>query len=234
MPYKKRYVRRGRRRRINYPKGKKLVVGHGPTMLDRIASGVGSAARLATAIAPMIASINTESKYFDTNQGATPLLGTLQVLPLSNIAQGTTDTTRIGNSILAKNISIKYQITPNYTGLLYNPIRMLLIVDKMQNGSTPAMADIFETTTTYLSPLNKDYSDRFVVLKDKLIMTNQNGNQAVHGKFFKKLDFHIRYKGISGGVSDQAPNALYLLWWYAAAINGPTCNIYSRLNFTDN
>lgn len=230
----RRYRRRRYGRKPRYSKTKQLVTGHGPTLLEKIASGAGSVARLATAVAPIIAAVNTEAKYFDVGASLAPLSGTIQVQNLSNMANGTSDSQRIGNSILAKNIAIKYQIIGNYTSLAYNPIRMMLIADKMQNGTAPTAAEIFETTSTYLSPLNKDQSDRFVVLKDQFIDVNQTSRTSAAGKFFKKLDFHIRYKGSGAGTSDQGPNTLYLIVWTSVSVNAPTVNVYSRLNFTDN
>ena len=106
---------------------KRTVQGQGETMVEKIASGAGQVAKLASAVLPAIMAINTEHKYYDQTAAVTAYTpGTNdQILYLSNaIAQGTTDITRIGNSILAKDLQLRMALSfistlgsPNVVGV---------------------------------------------------------------------------------------------------------------------
>lgn len=249
MPYKRNFKKRtyrGRGRKPYVNRTKKLVTGQGPTWLETVASGVGSVASLARAVAPAIAAINTEHKYFDVSGGLSPTLASPSIQPLCLVAQGLTDKTRIGNSMLAKSIQVRIrlvlqnEISGTY-GSPYSSIRVMLIVDKLQGGTAPTIAQIMENTSNNISMANKNYTDRFTVIKDKMCNFSPNWGtgsttptQAVCDfKFFKPLDFHIRYLGTDATAASAGPNQLYLICWPAHSV-GCSFTFYTRLNFTDN
>lgn len=245
MPYARRKF--SKRRPVRYSSTKKLVTGQGPTLLEKIASGAGSVAKLAMAVAPVVAAINTEHKYFDLTasvQSHSP--GTSdQIINLTQgIIQGVTDSDRIGNSILAKDLQIRLAHnfqntigTPNVMGL---HCRMMLVCWKENiqlNG--PTAAKIFESPGNLYSPVNKDYSDQFVVMKDKFFTLNSGISvSAVTGfqtmKLFKKLNWHLRYQ--AGTAFDGTVNHIFLILRSSAAgaTNALNTTYYSRLNYTDN
>jgi len=244
MPYTKRtyYKKRYKPRKKFVSKAKKLVTGHGPTMLERIASGVGSVASLAKAVVPVIAAINTEAKYLDRTVSSTASFAAPNLINLSAMAQGTTEITRIGNSILSKNISVTIQLVPDMATRSYHCYRILLFVDKQQAGTPPNTTELFaNSATTLFSQKNKNYTDRFVFLKDKFITIDANidptadalnANRVI--KIFKKTDFHIRYIGTDATNASQGNNSLYLLIWPQDPTTGQGFSMTSRLNFTDN
>lgn len=215
---------------------KKLVTGQTqPTMLEKIASGVGGVAQVANAVLPMIKAINTEHKYFDAFASAQNISSTPSMYTLINPAQGTTESTRIGNSILLKDINIRLSISPNYTSADLNFVRYIIFVDKMQAGTLPTAAQLLTTQTSIDSPFNKNYTDRFVILKDKRLVIAKYGDQAqVFQKIYKKLDFHQRYLGTDGTQSSQGPNSIYMCVLGTLGSNFPLLTIYSRTNYTDN
>lgn len=246
MPYKKTY-RRSYPKRSARPyrqeKTKTMVTGKPPTLVEKIASGVGSVATLARAVAPAIAAINTELKYVDgvvTNNPSVP--GTNDTIQLlSSIVQGTDDNQRIGNSILAKDITVKliadYIADATTFSVWY---RFTLLVWKANaNSNTPNISKIFEQPNVIHSAFNKDYTDQMVILKDKIIPFNLQvvltGNQsagAIFLKIYKKLNFHMRWLNATTGVTE---NHVYLVSRFSEAVgNQATVAIYSRLNFTDN
>lgn len=247
MPYKRNYRRKRVMKRKPYVnKTKKLVTGHGPTWLESLASGAGQVASLARAVAPAIAAINTEAKYLDTSGGLAPTLAAPSIVNLSLMAQGLTDKTRIGNSLLAKSIQVRIRLvlTNEISGVYgspYSSIRVMLIVDKLQGGTPPTIAQIMESTSSNISMANKNYTDRFTIVKDKMCNFSPNWGtgsttptQAVCDfKFFKPLDFHIRYLGTGSANADAGPNQLYLICWPHHSI-GCSFTYYTRLNFTDN
>lgn len=243
MVYKKKYVRR--RKPVRYSKTKKMVTGHGPTLLDKIASGAGSVARLATAVAPVIAAINTEHKYFDKTASVVSYSpGTNdQLINLTNgPGQGLTDQNRIGNSILAKHLQLRLAHsftsvvgTPNVSGV---HCRMLLICWKGDASvDIPTIAKIFEQPNNLYSPVNKDNSDGFVVMKDKFFSLNNSSGLAGPAAFtamklFKPLDWHIRWD-----ETGPTQNHIYLVLRCSgtgASSGSLNTTYYSRLDFTDN
>lgn len=245
MVYKRqKRVYRGRRRKVqNYSKAKKMVTGHGPTLLDRIASGVGSVAKLATAVAPAIAAINTEHKYYDISYSVnanTPGTNDQIVDLTQGITQGTTDVTRIGNSILAQDIYVKGYVGFTASTTTHSSFSRMTIFCWKENIqlNAPTAAKLFETPADIFSPINKDYSDQFVVIKDKLIPHNAQISAAtVQGvvpiKFYKKLNWHIRYNAT--GTTAGTQNHIFICFRGAAAVaNTSVFSIHSRLNFTDN
>lgn len=235
-----------KKRIVRYSRTKKMVTGHGPTLLEQIASGAGSVAKLATAVAPAIAAINTEHKYYDQSQAVTAHSpGTSdQIINLTQgIVQNLTDSGRIGNSILARDIQIRlahnFNATtgaPNVNGI---HCRMMLICWKDNKIPNPPNASkIFEAPSNLYSPVNKDYSDQFVVIKDKFFSLNgtlQSGVSAFTTmKLFKKLNWHMRWEDASATGGTQNHVYLILRSSSAGATNALQTTYYSRLNYTDN
>lgn len=235
MKYSKRtFKRRPRRRGPKATTAKKLVEGHGMTRIEKLAWGVGAVGALARAVLPYVKSNNAEAKFYDVTFTASPLLAAPTINNISNMAQGLTESTRIGNSIKVKDLVLRYQIAPNYTGFAYENIRLMIIVDKMQDGVAPTAAEIFQNTGFYNSPLNKNFTDRFALLKDQYIDLLQQGSNQLAGKIYVKLDYHIRYLGTGSAVADQGPGTLYVITTNRENANAPAINCYSRLNYFDN
>lgn len=243
MPRRNTYRARPRRR-VRYSKTKKMVTGHGPTMLERIAAGAGGAARVARAIAPVVAAINTEHKYFDTQSSATffnPGTGDQLVPITTGIAQGLTDVLRIGDSILAQNIAIKIDLLWLASTTVHQSHTRVTLICWKENLqiNAPTIAKVFSQPAIFLSAFNKDYTDQFVVLKDKVISNTASISAATNQcarylKIFKKLNFHMRF--IDGTSSGASVNHLYLIFRNtgATSANQGSYDMFTRLNFTDN
>lgn len=245
MVYKKKSY--PRRRRINYAPAKKMVTGHGPTLLEKIASGAGSVAKLASAVVPVIAAINTEMKYYDqTALVASYTPGTNDsIISLTDaIAAGVADNQRIGNSFLAKSLQVR--LAHNFTPAVGPPAihglhcRMMLVCWK-DNASQNIIsaAKLFEAPTNLYSPVNKDYSDSFVVLKDKYFSLNAPVSSAYPQSFtsmklFKNINWHMRFS--SSSASSGTTNHIFLILRSSStgSTNALNTTYYSRLNFTDN
>lgn len=244
MPYyqksSRRYKRNYRRKRTYVRRTKKLVTGQGPTMLEKIASYAGPVATLAKAIVPVVAAINTEAKYKDTSAASTTATITSPYITcFTSMAQGLTDVTRIGNSILMKDFAMNIRVLLNNAAITSDKVvRVVVFTDKMQNGSTATLTELFQDTTSVLSKFNKNYTDRFVIMHDEIIGLHPNFSGAlprVDFKYFNKLDFHARYIGTDSAVASLGPNNIYIVFWPETTVSGDVnVGYYSRLNFTDN
>lgn len=226
---------------------KQLVTGdRQPTMVEQIANGAGQVAKLASAVMPIIAAVNTESKYYDQSANVsanTPGTNDNLIALTTAITNGTSDTTRIGNSILGRDLQVR--LAMNFTSTIGAPnvigahCRMLLICWK-DNASqnTPTIAKIFEQPNNLYSPVNKDLSDSFVVMKDKFFALNNSSGVAGSAgfttmKIYKKLNWHLRYADSTTNSPTQ--NHIYLILRCGnTSGNSLTTSYYSRLNFTDN
>lgn len=243
MPYNKRaFGKSGKKTYKRFNRIKKMVTGDGPTLVEKIASGVGGVAHLAKAVLPAIAAINTEAKYLDTSftgnayqVTVTPLLQCLT----NNMAQGTGENERIGNSILAQDIYFRAQVSwlPSST-IQIGTSRFILFCWKDNAGqNAPSVTKILESADIN-SPINKDYSDQFVILKDKIFAHNaQTATVCLQSQFnlkvYKKLNFHMRWTGASTG---NTQNHIYVLFigGGGSSANASSLTCHSRLNFTDN
>lgn len=243
MAYKKQYKKRNFKK-TNYKKTKQMVQGQGPTLLEKIASGAGTVATLARAVAPVISMINTELKFYDQSNsasayavGGTPYLSCLT----NNISPGTSENNRIGNSILGKNLYFRAQIGwLNSATISYGASRLIIFAWK-ENAqvNAPTAAKILWTPGDINSAINKDYSDQFVIIKDKTFIHNANlvtvsQQDAKYVKLYKPLDFHMRFTGSAGAT--QTTNHIYMLFLGggASSANASYINLYSRFNYTDN
>lgn len=238
------YGKKGYKKYKKYNRIKKMVTGEGPTMVEKIAAGVGGVATLAKAVMPAIAAINTEHKYADYNfTGNAYGVNTSPVLQcLTNvIAQGTNDNERIGNSILAKDIYFRCQIGWLPSASIQVGISRFILFAWKDNASAnaPSANKVLNDPSNINSPINKDYSDQFVVLKDKTIAHNAYTTSVVmqsysHMKVYKTLNYHMRWTASSATSITQ--NHVYILFLGAGATaaNQSTITCYSRLNFTDN
>lgn len=238
MPYKKTYQKKTfakKRRPSQVQKTKQLVTGRGPTMLETMARGASSVASLARAVMPIIAAINTEQKFVDNQLSQTITTASSFVMCPNPIIQGVDENQRIGNSLLAKDLTYRMSILPNFTSLTTVNIRFILVCDKQQSGSTPTAALLFQNASDLMhTPFNRDYTDRFVIMRDKYMTFTKLSNEAAYEKNYKKLDFHIRYLTPTTLASSLGNNSLFFFIFTDASSTGPVCTISSRLNFTDN
>lgn len=226
-------------------KAKALVTGErNKTYLEQVASGAGAVARLARSIAPVVAAINTEHKYFDTAASATffnPGTGDQIVALTTGIAQGLTDITRIGDSILAKDIAIKINLLWLASTTVHQSHTRVTLICWKENIqiNAPTAAKIFSQPAIFLSAFNKDYTDQFVVMDDQVFCnqaqisaaTNQAPNYL---KLYHKLDWHMRF--IDATANGASTNHLYLVFRNtgATSANQGACDFFARLNYTDN
>lgn len=228
----------------------KKMVGEQPSIVDTIASGVGKVAELARVVAPVVGMINTEKKYYDETAAITSY-GTstnYSLVTLSHpIVEGTGDSERIGNSILAQDIQLRLAITMPISPAATPPVfgcfhRFILFVRKENaSASTWTISNILEDPTNIFSPINKDYGSQMVVLKDKFLnLESPNAGKTTgesttifrYFKIYKPLGFHIRYNDAGSGTD----NHIFLLTMSTStgSANAVNTTYYSRINFTDN
>lgn len=171
----------------------------------------------------------SERKYKDVTQAATTVTTTASVTNMVPMAAGTSSTTAIGNQFQVKSWLWRASITPNATAGV-NYLRVILVRDKQSSGAAPAIADILESSTNYMSPLADKYSDRFKILFDKLYTVDTDANGAQVDKIYRKFNFKVVYDSASNLAYT---NGLYLIQISDQATNGPSVAWYSRVRYID-
>lgn len=227
-----------------YKNAKGFIKGVG-----QVANIAGKALSLATTIASVI---NAEHKHVDTisNHGVNNATPTITCL--TNMAQGTTDQTRTGNSILAKHMYIKGVIIRNASAgaTVYEQVRTMLILDTNDENDTAPTIDLllqnYSTAYCGISMHNKNYTDRFKVLYDKTttLSVYQPIKKWKYYKIFKVKTYqgqggksviravHMTYNGVNS--TDLSKNHIYLVEISNVDTNTPTQVSHVRFGYVDN
>lgn len=177
------------------------------------------------------------------------------VTRICTVARGTGQDERNGNAVVVRTIAMNsvYQnpaTTWNATNLASSLCRQLVFVDKNMDGSTPAVADVLQVTTNsvtlFNSPVTSVNKDRFVFLSDQYVkMEQQVFKNAVpvdvvvgdinYVKLYKKMNTQQTY---SSDLANSGMNGnIYMLWLMLGNdltnTSGVTCNVVTKLRFTD-
>lgn len=173
--------------------------------------------------------VNVENHLYTKQINHTPSV-TLGVTVLNDIPQGLDTDERSGNSILPKYFSGRAFCVQNPTAAS-TIVRITIIQDLHNQGVAPTDSEIFQNADVN-SPLNVDNTDRFWILYDRTITLSQNGQTVKTLKWFKRLNFHMKYYGPVNTDYDQ--NACFILTRSNEATNTPVVDITNRLSFYDN
>lgn len=185
-----------------------------------------------------------ETKSFPQDQtiagGGAVNSGTGSFAVLSIMAQGTTNVTRVGDSIMPKALRVSYYMTPASTvGGSDTNGRVIIFADKDHNGLNPVLADILSITTASNS-CNAGYNPdnvptRFTILSDHSfpLMNYASvagvGNPSIFTRHIKRLPGKVNYVGATAGK-----NTIFALAVSSqAAGNSPKYGFASQLLYKD-
>lgn len=183
-----------------------------------------NAMRLALRLKDMV---NTEYKYVDITDTASATYSGY-FATLNNIAQGVTDSTRIGDSCKLQNLTLRGSITRNGTD---GHVRIMVIWDKQAKAS--AASSILENTGSAYATLSpKKYDNRFQtkVLKDFRVHVTTD-SPIKEFNMVIPINQHTQYDAATNTIDT---GALRLLIISDMASSQPLTAYYSRLTYTDN
>lgn len=178
---------------------------------------------------------------------------------LARVQQGAGIPNRIGNKIALKSLRIRGNIQPTGTqGAPQQQGRFMIVYDRQVNGAYPAVNNILSDITpsnvvapgTYLSSINPNFYDRFIVLCDKLFIVGPitagggelNGPTGAQGfvidEFIKLKGLEVQYGSstLNSPIADLNTGALYMITW-GDITNGAESSYMDmtcRLRFYDN
>jgi len=161
--------------------------------------------------------------FVDSNVATTAIgagLGFSVPLLLNGLQLGTGGSNRIGRSILMKTIYI-------WAAQAGTQSRHIILYDKQANGAAPAIADVFQVTTTARSPLNYSYLDRFALIYDQWLPLV--GDTYTVDNFDIELETYFN-SGNAGTVADISSGALYYM---LGGVPGGVSTPYIRIEYEE-
>ena len=186
MPIQQRTFRRAPRRRYKKQYGMSVggsIKGYG------LAISANAKANYA------LSQLNTEEKVIDVSGSAGGAPGGSMSL-LNGLVQGTSNTTRIGDSVRFKNISMRVAYQGHSTEDIW--YRYMIVRDRAPNGSTASVTNVLSSASVQ-SHRNLDYTKRFTVLSDRVLYLPAGGNSVDGGFTQLYLDLEKITKGNKKG-----------------------------------
>lgn len=159
------------------------------------------------------------------------------ITPLSALSQGDNISNRIGDSVLAKYINLRYAWIGD-TSTAQSIARVIVFQDTMSLGTIPAPGDVLNlsglTTEAPLALLNLTYAvqGRFKILYDKTMTLCNTGSNVQATDEIIPINDHIKYTSTAG--TDEGRNMVYLLYISNRNTQDPALNLFSRLAYYDN
>jgi hypothetical protein len=182
--------------------------------------------------------INIETKFLDTNVPSYTVSTTGSMTPISEIAQGLTSTTRVGDSLRIQHIEVRGRVQVN-TSATNSLVRVMLVRDLDGYGTAPTVADVLEVNASVGAPLSPEKfakRERFSILFDELICVQSaisTGTAMIPFTFMTTHQGHILYLGSTAAPASDGKGSVYLLAVSDEATDLPTVAFISRILFTD-
>ncbi len=183
-----------------------------------------------------------ENKFVDTQVAFGAISSVGQIVNLSVIAQGTTESTRIGRKCAINAIMVRihaYIVSAANLNNGSDVMRIMIIQDKQVNGAEFGVLDVLETAN-FQSFRNLANVQRFNILKDWKIVLNASGGvgdgttnhtvkSMVDQNCYIKRNITIEYSGPNGSITETKSNGLFILFITAHGFTAVTYR--SRLRF---
>ncbi len=189
-----------------------------------------------------------ETKFHDVDLDDAVVAGTGTIVPTVNIiAQGVTESERIGRKCTISQINWRYQCTLPVRDAQMTPggfdvVRVIMFLDRQANKATALVTDVLESVNwqSFNNLVNKN---RFLILHDKEVELNYEGmasdgagvvSQAAYalsGSFYKKVNIPIEFNAAAGAMTEITSNNIGVLLISSKGVAGFNSKI--RLRFTD-
>lgn len=188
---------------------------------------------------------NPELKFhdIDVDDAVIATGGTIQNTGSINlIAQGTTESTRIGRNCVVKQISWRYRVSLPLGTAEANTsdtVRLILYQDLQANGAAATVANILEDAD-FQSYNNLANSKRFKILMDRVHVISapvaggngtaiETGLGQLSGSFYKKCNIVLEFDSTAGAITEIKSNNLGVLFISSGGLAGVDSKV--RLRF---
>lgn len=227
MPYATHRVGKGKRQR-----GTRGTQQKGDSLSAYGRDAWSLAKRTAAGLNEIRKLINVEEKYVDYNFTSNPTqTGTVDYV--SAIVQGLDVNQRVGDSIKLQGIELNYGITASGADAF---VRVLLVRDMENAGSTPTVANILEvnaTAKTVFSAKNFLNRNRFSVLYDETTALTALSDTRCSYTVTIPIEKHVKYRGTTAAGGSAAEGSIYWLAITDLTTLQPSIPVYMRMMFTD-
>lgn len=218
MAYKKNYNSKQYRRRYRR-KPRYTTMGSAAYLAKKALAGVRAIRGI----------VNSEKKYIDTGI-VNSVNSSGAVLALTAIAQGDTNTTRNGNSILCKSVQLRGHVAFDVSTTRNISYRLFLVHDTQQvSDSSPTYSDIFSGGSQPV--LNLNHVGRFTILKSWSFAPSEQ-TQFLIDEWINLGNHHVRYNGTAN--TDIQKGGLYLVHVSNLTATLPNLVAQARVPFYDN
>ncbi len=191
--------------------------------------------------------VGGEMKFHDLAVDDTAIAtgGTIASLSLNLIAQGTTESERIGRKCTIRSVNIRFEVrlpTQTAGASASDVARIIVYQDKQANGATAAVLDILKTAD-YQSFNQLSNKSRFRTLMDRTYdvnslagggdgTTEDYGQTIISDTLFKKVNIPIEFNGATGAITEVKSNNIGILTISRTGNAAFASNV--RLRFSDN
>jgi hypothetical protein len=182
--------------------------------------------------------INIETKFCDTQVTSTSMSTTWTLVPISELAQGLTSATRVGDSIKLQHIEVRGRIFEN--ALATNSVaRVIVFRDLDGDGTSPTGGELMETSGGAMAPLSPyryNRKQRFSILFDETFSLQSilaTGISSQVFSFSTSHEGHVLYLGTTAAAASDGKGTVYVAYCSDEASTNPTIAFYSRIMFTD-
>jgi len=167
---------------------------------------------------------------------------------LNSVAQGDSQSERIGNRIIVKNISVKGYLTAKGSttvtaGENSNIARVIFFVDHQCNGALNTAGELLAVTTAINSFRDIENSDRFTVLRDFRIpvtthgvagdgTTNVSYNKEYSFEFYKDMKMLTQFDATAAAIASITNNSINCFAYIEDAACAVDIDFKSRIRYT--
>lgn len=155
---------------------------------------------------------SVEHKFFDSVVASTIGSGGTFFALTQAIIQGIGGGQRIGDNIALLRLQMNYRINLNITNTsLSDTIRVVVVLDKMNDGVAPTQADLMSLNTV-TSPYSPEQikSKRFTILFDKIDFVALGGKDIVVNQRSINLNGNTTYQGATSTTAANGKNSMWV------------------------
>jgi len=181
-----------------------------------------------------------EKKFLDT-----PFAGTVDTTfepigSITNIAQGATQSQRVGYKCIVKSIQWRCNWTLPAGASGNDDVFMYIVQDTQTNGAQAITTDIWTNTVASTALRNIQNGDRFKILHKEKISLNANAGVAAafDGDFqategFIKCNIPLVFSGATGVITEQKTNSIGVYLGSSLTDDVVQYNVSTRIRYTD-
>lgn len=168
---------------------------------------------------------------------------------LNGIAQGATQSTRLGTIVHIKKIQLNghffFQEASSTVGLFSQMIFYAVVLDKQSNGAAPTAAQIWNLSGGTNLQRNPTHSKRFTVLMSRRFPVLPRSDSlpgagtVISHSFYRPFSWYhkpknltVHYTGTGSTISDISKNALWMVTLSDTTNINPFIRLFARMRYT--